>query len=299
MIVSASLTDASVERVISSESETGMPEWGGRRNAFVYASERGGSAAIWMRGEDGDRPIVTPDSFPSGGFLFLPALSPQGDRILYTKGSGGSNDQFAWISSLAGGPPVRLTNATGVIERSGSWSPDGSRIAYWQYRNGMISIMQVKTSGEATPVVLREGAGLALPEWSPDGQWIKFIEFQTGDASWTLSSPDGKTLRALGEPHTIAMTFSADSKRLYGIRLEADRRTLYSLDIATKQVKTIGEISKDFVPVSYNNPGVRLSLSPDGKTVLYAAMRRSSSLWMMEGFEEPGLMERLREYMPW
>jgi hypothetical protein len=55
------------------------------------------------------------------------------------------------------------------------------------------------------------------------------------------------------------MTFSADSKRLYGIRVEPDRRTLFLLDIATKEVKTIGEISKDFTPSSYNNPGVRLS----------------------------------------
>jgi hypothetical protein len=76
---------------------------------------------------------------------------------------------------------------------------------------------------------------------------------------WTLISPEGNTLRSYGEPNAIQMTFSADSKRLYGIRVEPDRRTLFLLDIATKEVKTIGEISKDFTPSSYNNPGVRLS----------------------------------------
>jgi hypothetical protein len=70
---------------------------------------------------------------------------------------------------------------------------------------------------------------------------------------------------------------------------EPDRRTLFSLDIATKEVKTIGEIGKDFTPSSYSNPGVRLSLSPDGKSILYPATRRTSSLWMMEGFDQPGL----------
>ena len=303
MIVSASLSDASVERVISSETPTGMPSWASHRNAFVYSSDRSGSSDIWMRGEDGDRPIVTTATFPAGtgNSLFLPTLSPQADRVLYTNGSGGSHDQFTWISSLAGGPPVRLTNAKDVIERSGSWSPDGGRIAYWQFRNGSVSIMVVRSTGEATPTVLCEKAGLPLPEWSPDGQWIKFVDLRGGNGGpgWTLSSPDGKTLRTLDEPHAIEMTFSADSKRLYGIRTEGDRLTLFSLEIATKEVRKIGEISRDFKPASYNNPGIRLSLSPDGKSILYPATRPSSGLWMMEGFAQPGWLDQLREMMPW
>lgn len=302
MIVSASLSDASVERVLSSEVPTGMPAWGRSRKAFVYASERSGLPAIWMRGEDGDRPIVTTEAFPPGermSFL-LPALSPQADRVLYTRGSGGSDNQFNWISSLAGGPPVRLTNSKDVIERAGSWSPDGSQIVYWQFRDGFVSIMLVRTTGEATPVVLCEKAGLPLPEWSPDGQWIKFVDGREGGAAgWALITPDGKTVRSLGEPKAIEMTFSADSKKLYGIRMDGDRRTLFSLDIQTKEVKSIGEISKDFTPSSYNNPGVRLSLSPDGKNVLYPATRGSSSLWMMEGFDQPGWVDRLRGMMTW
>src|SRR5262249_10217875 len=98
---------------------------------------------------------------------------------------------------------------------------------------------------------------------------------------------------------TIEMTFSADSKRLYGIRVESDRRTLFSLDIGTKEVKTIGEIGRDFTPSSYNNPGIRLSLSPDGKRILYPATRRTNSLWMIDEFDQPGWVDRLREMMPW
>jgi hypothetical protein len=94
------------------------------------------------------------------------------------------------------------------------------------------------------------------------------------------------------------MTFSADSKRLYGIRVDPDRRTLFSIDIATKEEKTIGEIGKDFTPASYSNPGIRLSLSPDGKRILYPAIRRSSSLWMLEGFDQPSWLDQLREVMP-
>ena len=301
MILAASLNDASVERVLSSEAPTGMPAWASHRKEFVYVSERSGASAIWMRGEDGDRPVVTSSAFPSfaKSYFILPSLSPRTDRVLYARGSGGSEGQFNWISSLAGGPPVRLSNSADVIERGGSWSPDGSRIAYWQFRNGIVSIMLARSTGDATPVTLCEKAGLQIPEWSPDGQWIKFVDARTPGAGWTLSSPDGKTLRAFGELATVEMTFSPDSRRLYGIRVEPDRRTLYSLDIATKAAKTIGEIARDFVPASYSNPGIRLSLSPDGNSILYPATRKSSSLWMMEGFPQPGWGSQLRDMLPW
>jgi hypothetical protein len=80
MILSAPLSDASVERVISSEVPTGMPAWNAHRNAFVYVSERSGSSAIWMRGEDGGRSVVTVDSFPSRRKFRKSVI--RGDRLL-------------------------------------------------------------------------------------------------------------------------------------------------------------------------------------------------------------------------
>jgi hypothetical protein len=61
------------------------------------------------------------------------------------------------------------------------------------------------------------------------------------------------------------MTFSKDSRLLYGIRREQDRVRLFSLDIETKAVKNIGDLAKDFLPSSYLTPGIRLSLSPDAR----------------------------------
>jgi len=296
MILSASLTDAAIERVISSEVQTGMPAWALNKNEIVYASNRGGNSAIWMRSDGNDRPIVTADHFPPGttaGFM-TPALSPAGDRIEYTRVDK-NQVFFNWISSLAGGPPVRLTNAHGVVERGGSWSPDGSRILYWQYHNGRPALMIAKTTGEATPTVLREINGNTLPEWSPDGQWIAFLD----QAGLNIISPDGKTVRNFGAPDTAQVTFSKDSKLLYGIRVGSNRCILFSIDIETKQMKTIGEFARDFAPSSYSNPGVRLSLSPDGKSILFPARRSATGLWMLEGFTRPGWWDNVREKIGW
>ena len=66
MILSASLSDAAVERVISSEVQAGMPAWALNKDEMVYESKRGGTTAIWMRSEGTDRPIVTTDHFLAG-----------------------------------------------------------------------------------------------------------------------------------------------------------------------------------------------------------------------------------------
>ena len=303
MIVSASLSDASVERVISSEVPTGMPAWALHRNQFVYSSERSGSSAIWMRGEDGDRPIVTADAFPSGtkNSFILPALSPQADRVLYTRGSGGSNDQFNWISSLSGGPPVRLTNAKDIIERGGSWSPDGGRIAYWQFQNGSSRSWWSEPPATRRPWCSVRRPGLPLPEWSPDGQWIKFIDAR-----------DGRQRRL--DPHVAgwqntAQLWRAECGRddLFG-RLQTAVRNpggtgsphlVFTRHRNQRGRRRSARSARTSRPSSYSNPGIRLSLSPDGKSILYPATRRTSSLWMMEGFDQPGWVDRLREMMPW
>jgi hypothetical protein len=97
---------------------------------------------------------------------------------------------------------------------------------------------------------------------------------------------------------------SPDSKKLYGIRadqgpLSQAKNELFSLDLATNQSKAIAEIPRDFTPVSFDNPGLRFTLSPDGKSILYPAFRRSGSLWMMEGFDGLNWSERLREMLRW
>jgi Tol biopolymer transport system component/predicted Ser/Thr protein kinase len=297
MILSASLADGTVERGISSERSAGMPAWAARKDAFAYVGDRRGTEAIWVRSGGIDRAVVTMDSFPPGtttAFL-TPAPSPGADRLVFTRVD---KDQRVsnWISSVAGGSPVRLTNVD-KIEAAATWAPDGSAVAYLQYAGAIGSLMTVKASGEATPSVLRENAGGFLPSWSPDGRWILYREDNGG--GWNLVSPDGKSQRQIGEPKTVVMTFSADSKSVYGIRIDQTKRTLFSLDLATNQAKAIGEIARDFTPSSFSNPGVRLSLSPDGKSVMYPAYRRTRNLWMMEGFDGLNWKERLREMLPW
>ena len=93
--------------------------------------------------------------------------------------------------------------------------------------------------------------------------------------------------RRISEAVARHLTFSKDGKMLYGIRAEGDHQYLFSLAIATSQMKTIGDVGSEFAPRSSPTPGIRFSVSPDGGSILYPTLRTKTGLWMLEGFEKP------------
>ena len=284
-IVAASLKDASLRTWVRSQLRTGMPLWAAKGERFVYDTSSHGEPEIWLRESDGaERPVLTQSAFPPGtGSRFMnPALSPDGGRLavmrIPPKGQGS-----IWITSVAGGSPVRLTNDDSH-EGMGVWSPDGARIVYRRFKEGTYSVMIAKTNGQATPVELVRTEGNLLPDWSPTGEWIVY---PSASGTWALISPDGKNKRDLGKIATQHLTFSKDGKTLYGIRAEGDHQYLFSLTIATGQMKTIGDVGSEFAPRSYLNPGIRFSVSPDGQSILYPTSSTKTGLWMLEGFAQP------------
>jgi hypothetical protein len=55
----------------------------------------------------------------------------------------------------------------------------------------------------------------------------------------------------------------------------------------------IHELDKDLAPTSDAFPGIRFSLTPDGKSITYTTSVEKSNLWILEGFRQPGLLSRL------
>jgi Tol biopolymer transport system component len=284
-IVAASLKDASLRTWIRSQLQMDMPLWASKRDCFVYETSAHGEPEIWLREiNGGERPVLTQSPFPpgTGSDFGTPALSPDGTRLA-VRLIPPEGPVVIWIASVAGGTPVRLTNGIGR-EYMAAWSPDGARIVYLGRRDGIESIMIAKTSGQATPVELvRVSAGL-LPDWSPANDWIVYSAKR---GSWALISPDGKERRDLGKIATQHLTFSKDGKTLYGIRAEGEHQYLFSLTIATGQMKTVGDVGSEFAPRSSLNPGIRFSVSPDGQSILYSTSSAKTGLWMLEGFEKP------------
>ena len=52
-------------------------------------------------------------------------------------------------------------------------------------------------------------------------------------------------------------------------------------------MKAMGEVGCEFAARSYENPGARFSVSPDGESILYPTFSSKTGLWMLEGFAQP------------
>jgi hypothetical protein len=68
---------------------------------------------------------------------------------------------------------------------------------------------------------------------------------------------------------------------------------LFSLDVTTLKIKNLRELNEDLAPSSDYSPGIRLSVAPDGRSVTYAAAQLNVSIWLLEGFQHPSLLQRL------
>ena len=290
-VVSVSLEDGSAKILATSGRYEGMPAWSSNQDKLAWVSSRSGPYEVWLRGSDGsDRPVVSAANFPaSSDVSFMnPTPSPDGERLIVSV-SGDTGGFRLWMISLAGGPPVQVTNAKVDAEWGSAWSPDGSRYAYFQSLGGDDSLMTVRTSGNATPIELRKNALNSLPDWSPTGNWITYRD----DKGWNLVSPDGKTEKSLGQIDTPYLAFSRNGKLLYGIQTSQagsgkNRLTLFSLDIATLKQTVIKELGNDLRPEAAFQPGIRFSISRDGKNIVYTTNRYRADFWMLQGYRQPG-----------
>ena len=296
-VVSVSVEDGTAKTLITTGHSESMASWSRNQAKLAWVTTRNGPYEIWVRSPDGsDRPVVTTADFPTGTsrLLLNPSLSPDGDRLVYARIDRAGILRL-WISSLSGGEPIRLTNTDTDTsgECCGSWSPDGSRFVYLQAQSGKHWLMMVKTGGNAAPVMLKEVARY-IPVWSPQGDRITYQD----DKGWSLISPDAKSLKFLGKIETRYLAFSKDGKLLYGIQTgdnaaDKDRATLFSLDPATLKQRVIKELGKDLRPSAFYDPGIRFSLAPDGKSLVYSTANGSADLWMLTGYRQPGWWDRI------
>jgi len=199
--------------------------YGGAGRIAFAGLDAMGNSHIWTANADGsDKVDLTPGSTD---YHVDPDWSPDGSSIAFSRGPSFSATDI-WRMDADGGNPVQLTSAA-VRERQPEWSPDGltivfesgravatisavdgsgrtvlgrgdapsyspdgNRIVFARYRNGVSDIYSMKTDGSSvrnltqTPTIDEFN-----PDWAPDGRTIAFQRSQGGDHDiWTMR-PDG------------------------------------------------------------------------------------------------------------
>jgi Tol biopolymer transport system component len=264
--------------LLATSRQEGLPSWAPTGSQLAYATDREGPRGIWLYspGEATSRPVVTTRDFEVRVSVFdSPSFSPDGQRIAYQAQSERSD---LWISSVAGGPPVRLVKGGAD---SPTWSPDGHWIAY--FHDGIPSqalLLKVAVGPETEPVELAELSNTwQHPQWSPKGDWISCLTAE----GLTLVSPDGQQKRLLlaGKglnPHG----WSRDGATIYGLHDSSENHTLLAaIDVASKRLTTLGDLGPRATYYGF-------SLSPEGKSFATTLVRDTSDIWILDGLTPAG-----------
>lgn len=134
-------------------------------------------------------------------YLARPMLSADGRRVAMDGICNRTDDEDGIYIMRPDGSDFRLLSRPGHFgAEDPNWSPDGSHLTFAKlrseggYRNAQIAI--VDTSGRSTRII---ATGYS-PVWSPDGQWIAFLEEDPKahfDETIHLIRPDGSGERVV------------------------------------------------------------------------------------------------------
>jgi Tol biopolymer transport system component len=215
-----------------------------------------------------------------------PSISPDGSRIVFMS----EKDLFSvdlFMADARTGEIIRkLSSAASdthwdalrFIDSSGSWSPDGSRVAFVVFTGGRNEIVVVEAErgrvDKRLPVSSEIGE-LTGPTWSPDGRHIAFSG-QVGGLTdlYTVEVETNEVSRLTQDRHAAFQpTYSPDGNRIAfisdrGPETDFDRLTYSDMRISIYDLES-GEIEvlEVFGNVKHMNP----QFTPDGRGLYFIA----------------------------
>ena len=283
-VIAVPLGDGPVRTLLGSSRTEQMADASPASPQLVYVTDRRGAQEVWITSlaEGWDRPLFTPENLEVDGGpaqLFLaPVFSPDGRRVAVA--AKGSTQIHIYTAFVSGGSAVRISSGGAGIEDGPLWSPDGNWIAFMRVARNALLLSKVRPGSGEPPVDIASVSSHPIPAWSPAGEWIAARD---GQEKLTLFSPDRKTSRPIpGDGGPVA--WSRDGTILYQVRTEPP--ALYAVSIATGHEQKLRDLP-GLRPYEGLNPGLRASLTSDGKDIVYTVNRPRREIWILDGIQKP------------
>jgi TolB protein len=127
----------------------------------------------------------------------------------------------------------RLTNTPG-ISTGGSYSPDGSQIAFESDRGGSQQIYVMNANGDGAQRISHGEGKYGTPVWSPRGDFIAFTHISGGVFYIGVMHPDGSGERSIAQGYLVeGPTWAPNGRVLAYFKEDANggRTRLYTIDL--------------------------------------------------------------------
>jgi Tol biopolymer transport system component/DNA-binding winged helix-turn-helix (wHTH) protein len=242
--------------------------------------------------------------------------SPDGSRIAFQSNRSGARE--IWTCASDGGHCVQITHFNaGFSTGSSRWSPDGTLLAFDSAAAGSTNVYVVSSNGGSPRRLTDDATGGIIPSWSYDGRWIYFCSSASGRGEiWKIPSAGGKAVQLTRGGGYIGLE-SPDGKTLYYTDREQDAKLKRSTVDGARETEVLSGVAhrgfliagdriyymrqepdgstairrfilathEDSQIVSVHGPVfIGLSLSPDGKYLVYSQLRVAMNLILVEDF---------------
>jgi eukaryotic-like serine/threonine-protein kinase len=154
-----------------------------------YSAVDAASELLWF-----DRDGNQIGRVPGSGFMD-PRLSPDGRFLAISYDSAKNGRYFIYIYDLARGLSTRLTD--GGAELYPVWSRDGKKVVYVSGIGKEYRVYEIPADGSGGPTLLMQGAKMIPNDWSPDGKYLIYMDFEKGLPYLALYSAEDHSRRQL------------------------------------------------------------------------------------------------------
>jgi len=173
--------------------------------------------------------------------------------------AGSANRRLTLVPLTAGAPRVFLPDKTVNV----TWSPDGSRLAYFTYEGDPIVVADGNGDHEKRIVAAKDGDHNHFLAFSPDGRWIYYTH---GNQSlteldiWRVPAAGGTPERMTERGLDIRYVTPIDDRTVLFVAPDTDASGpwLWALDVVQRQVHRVSPGLERYLSVAASANGRRL-----------------------------------------
>jgi Tol biopolymer transport system component/DNA-binding winged helix-turn-helix (wHTH) protein len=247
----------------------------GRR--VVFTSNRSGTTEIWVCDSDGGN--VQQMTSLGASMTGTPRWSSDGKQIAFDSRVGGEANVY--VMDANGGVPRKLETGTRMNSLP-SWSHDGKWIYFASgLTHSNLTLWRAAATGGRAEQLTKTAS--IMPIESPDGQSVYFVRFTEGKFRLWRIRPDGSgesMVNAMPPLNSDGYEWWPFESSIYFYAYKAGNAEIDLLDLRTSRVRRISTLDKPPAPWLAG-----LSVSPDGKWLLYSRIDEAASdLMLVENF---------------